>query len=225
MGYKKCFAEFIGTFFLVFIGSCSIIINVLSKNSIGHTGVALTFGFIIFIMIFACGDISGAHFNPAVTIAFYISGKLKIKYVLPYIISQLLGAVVASALLKMIFGEISRLAITLPSLDISQKAVPISLVLEVIFTCLLMFVIMSVGDQPKVGNYLKIRTAISGLVIGSIVFLGALIAGPISGGSFNPARSLGPSIVSSDYRYIWIYIVAPMTGACLGASLYLLEEH
>ena len=218
MIYKKCLAEFIGTFFLVFVGSSAIIINALSKNSIGHIGVALAFGFIIFIMIFSCGDISGAHFNPAVTIAFYITGKLKIKYVVTYIISQLFGAVVASALLKMIFGGISILSITLPSLEICEKAVPISLVMEIIFTCLLMFVIMGVGNQPKVG------TALSGLVIGSTVFLGALIIGPISGASLNPARSLGPSIVASDYRYIWIYIFAPIIGACLGASLYLLED-
>ena len=218
MIYKKCLAEFIGTFFLVFVGSSAIIINALSKNSIGHIGVALAFGFIIFIMIFSCGDISGAHFNPAVTIAFYITGKLKIKYVVTYIISQLFGAVVASALLKMIFGGISILSITLPSLEISEKAVPISLVMEIIFTCLLMFVIMSVSNQPKLG------TAFSGLVIGSTVFLGALIIGPISGASLNPARSLGPSIVASDYRYIWIYIFAPIIGACLGASLYLLED-
>ena len=218
MLYKKCLAEFIGTFFLVFVGNCAIIINALSKNPIGHIGVALAFGLIIFIMVFSCGDISGAHFNPAVTIAFYISGKLKIKDVVTYIASQLLGAIAASFLLRVIFGEINRLSITLPSLQISKKAVPISLVLEIIFTCLLMFVIMSVEDHPKVG------TALSGLVVGMTVFVGALIAGPISGGSFNPARSLGPSIVSSDYRYIWLYILSPMIGACLGASLYMFED-
>ena len=215
---KKYFAEFIGTFFLVFVGSCAIIINLLSKNSIGHIGVALAFGFIIFIMIFSFGDISGAHFNPAVTIAFCMIGKLKAKYVIPYIMSQLLGAITASALLNGLFGKVSGLSITVPSFEISKNAVPISLVLEVIFTCLLMFVIMSVENHPNVG------TALSGLVIGMTVFLGALVIGPISGGSLNPVRSLGPSIISSDYRYIWIYILAPVTGACLGASLYIFQD-
>lgn len=218
MVYKRYLAEFIGTFFLIFVGDGAIIINALSKNSIGHIGEAFAFGFIIFIMIFSCGDISGAHFNPSVTIAFYISGKLKMKDVVPYIISQLLGAVAASNLLNSLFGKDSNLAITLPALEISKEAVPVSFVVEVIFTCLLIFVIMSVKNQSKVG------TELSGLVIGLTVFLGALVAGPISGGSLNPVRSLGPSIVSSDYRYIWIYILAPMIGACLGSGLYLLED-
>lgn len=218
MIYKKYLAEFIGTFFLVFVGNGAIIINALSNNSIGHIGVALAFGFIIFIMIFSCGDISGAHFNPSVTIAFYISGSLKIKDVVPYITSQLLGAMTASIILNMLFGKSSNLAITLPVLEISKEAVPISLVMEVVFTCLLVFVIMSARNHPK------IETGVAGLVIGLTVFLGALVAGPISGGSFNPVRSLAPSIVSSDYRYIWIYILAPMIGACLGVSLYLFES-
>ena len=218
MTYKKYLAEFIGTFFLVFVGNGAIIINALSNNSIGHIGVALAFGFIIFIMIFAFGDISGAHFNPSVTIAFYISGKFKIKDVVPYIISQLLGALAASILLNVMFGKASSSAISLPALEISKEAVPISLVLEAIFTCLLIFVIMSVRNHPKV------ETALAGLVIGLTVFLGALVAGPISSGSFNPVRSLAPAIVSSDYRYIWIYILAPMVGACLGVGLYLLED-
>lgn len=218
MVYKKCFAEFIGTFFLVFVGNCAIIVNALSKNSIGHIGVALAFGSIIFIMIFSCGDISGAHFNPSVTVGFYISGKLKTKDAVSYITSQLLGAVAASEILSILFGKISNLSVTLPSFEISKRAVPMSLVLEIIFTCLLMFVIMSLENRPNLG------TALSGLVISMTVFLGAYVAGPISGGSLNPARSLGPSIVSSDYRYIWIYLLAPMVGACLGASLYTLED-
>src|SRR5665647_1507971 len=111
MLYKKCLAEFIGTFFLVFVGSCAIVINALSQNSIGNIGVALAFGIIIFIMVFSYGDISGAHFNPSVTVAFCISGKLKLKYVLPYVSSQLLGAITASTILNKTFGEISSLSI------------------------------------------------------------------------------------------------------------------
>lgn len=174
MKYKKYLAELIGTFFLVFVGNGAIIINALSNNSIGHIGVALAFGFIIFIMIFSLGDISGAHLNPSVTIAFYISGKFKIKNVGPYIISQLLGAMTASILLNVMFGKDSSLAISLPALEISKEAVPISLLLEAIFTCLIIFVILSVRNNPKV------ETGLAGLVIGLTVFLGALVAGPIS---------------------------------------------
>ncbi len=219
MIHKKYFAEFIGTFFLVFIGDGAIIINALFGNIIGHIGVALTFGFIIFIMIFSCNEISGAHFNPAVTIALYISNKFKIKEVILYIISQLFGAVTASEVLSIMFGKNSHFAITVPAVAFSKQAVPISLILEVLFTCLLIFVIMSARNHPDAGTGLK------GLVIGMTVFLGALVAGPVSGGSFNPVRSLGPAIVSADYRYIWIYILAPMIGALLGVSLYIFEDY
>lgn len=164
---KKYIAEFIGTFFLVFIGVGAIIVNQLSDNSIGHLGIAFNFGLVITVMIYACGHISGAHFNPAVTIAFIISGDFPLNNLIQYLISQLLGAISASLLLKLFFGSMINLGCTLPALPKGSAVVPISFVMEFIFTFCLMFVIKSVStDSRAEGSFV-------GLSIGFTVFFGS----------------------------------------------------
>lgn len=214
MDFEKYLAEFIGTFFLLLIGTGAIIINDLSNNALGHMGIAFAFGFIITVMIYATGHISGAHFNPAVTLAFAHVGKFEKKQIIPYILSQLLGGLSASTLLRILFGNVSNLGSTLPTLPTGSNLVLVSFVFELIFTFLLMFVIMGVAtDSRAEGSF-------AGLAIGLTVFLGATVAGPISGGSLNPARSIAPALLSGNLQYLWLYILAPILGATCAALTY-----
>lgn len=211
---KKYIAEFIGTFFLLFIGTGAILIDSISHSALGHIGVAFAFGFVIVIMIYACGHISGAHFNPAVTIAFAVAGRFSKREVIPYIVSQFLGALSASELLQLLFGNICDMGSTLPTLPSGSDLISISFMMEFVFTFLLMFVIMSVATDSRA------ESSLAGIVIGSTVFIGALVAGPISGGSFNPARSIAPAIVSGNFNHLWLYIVAPVFGATCASLIY-----
>jgi aquaporin Z len=199
---KKYVAEFIGTFALVFCGTGAIIINQESNGAVTHAGIAITFGLIVATMIYTLGNISGAHLNPAVTIAFSISKIFDKKEIAPYIISQILGALLASCILKFLFPSNHLLGATLPSGTAMQ-----SFVLEFILTFLLMFVIIQVatGDEHQ--------KMFAGSVIGAVVLLEALFAGPICGASMNPARSLAPAIVSGHYEHLWIYLLATTVGA------------
>ena len=214
MEIKKYIAEFIGTFFLLFAGTGAIIINQLSNNALGHIGVSLVFGFIIVVMIYACGHISGAHFNPAVTVAFFASGKFNKSAVAPYIVSQVLGALCASALLWEMFGNQCNLGVTLPSIPVGNNLITVSFIAEFIFTFLLMFVIMSVATDARAEG------SFAGLAIGLTVFIGAAVVGPVSGGSFNPARSVAPALVSGNLDHLWLYIIAPVLGAVCAALIY-----
>ena len=201
---KKCIAEFIGTFALVFAGTGAIIINDVSGGAVTHVGVALTFGLIVLAMIYAIGDVSGAHLNPAVTVGFFAARRLSGQIVLPYMISQFLGALAASALLRLLFTRHPTLGITTPFGAPGQ-----SLILEMILTGLLMFVILNVSTGPKE------RGTTAGIAVGSVIALEALFAGPISGASMNPARSLAPAVVSQHLSSLWVYLAAPTTGALL----------
>lgn len=214
MEIKKYAAEFIGTFFLLFVGTGAIIVDSLSKGALGHMGVALSFGFIITVMIYACGHISGAHFNPAVTIAFAVIHKFSTSQVVPYIISQLLGGCFASWILSILFGNIESMGGTYPVLPAGQYQVAISFGVEFFFTFLLMFVIMGVAtDSRAEGSF-------AGVAIGLTVLIGATVAGPISGGSFNPARSIAPAVVSGNYDQLWLYVISPILGAICAAVTY-----
>lgn len=214
MEIKKYIAEFIGTFFLLFVGTGAIIVNHLSNNALGHMGISFSFGFVIVVMIYACGHISGAHLNPAVTIAFSIAKKFDKMQVVPYITSQLLGALSASVLLRMLFGNLYDMGGTFPSLPIGNNLIAVSFVIEFVFSFFLMFVIMSVATDARAeGNF-------AGLAIGLTVFIGATVAGPISGGSFNPARSIAPALVSGDLNHLWLYIVSPILGTVSASLLY-----
>lgn len=201
---KKYIAEFIGTFALVFCGTGAIIINQETNGAISHVGIAATFGLIVMCMIYTFGEISGAQFNPAVTIAFAFADRFDKKEVLPYIGSQIAGAFLATLILKFLFPLNHNLGATLPAGTQMQ-----SFILEVILTFLLMLVILNVSQGSKETGLF------AGIAIGGTVLLEAMFAGPICGASMNPARSLSPAIVSGNITDIWIYISAPILGAIL----------
>jgi aquaporin NIP len=201
---KKYIAEFIGTFAIVFCGTGAIIINQETSGAISHVGIAATFGLIVMCMIYTFGEISGAQFNPAVTIAFAFADRFDKKEVLPYIGSQIAGAFLATLILKLLFPLNHNLGATLPTGSQMQ-----SFILEVILTFLLMIVILNVSQGSKETGLF------AGIAIGGTVLLEAMFAGPICGASMNPARSLSPAIVSGNIADIWIYITAPILGAIL----------
>lgn len=205
---KKLLAEAVGTFALVFTGTGAIIINTLRDNAITHVGVALTFGLVVLAMIHAVGDISGAHFNPAVTFGFFVAGRIEGRLVLPYCASQLGGALLASTVLRLLFPAHPTLGATVPSGSAAQ-----SFVLEIILTAFLMFVILCVSTGAKE------RGITAGIAVSAAITLSALFAGPISGASMNPARSLAPAVISGHPGSLWIYLIAPLGGALLAVWL------
>ena len=202
---RKIAAEMFGTFALVFSGTGAIVINRESGGAVSHVGVALTFGLIVLAMVYAVGDVSGAHLNPAVTLGFFVARRFEGRSVVPYIVSQCVGAVLASLTLRLMFPASATLGATLPRGDPLQ-----SFVLEFILTLMLMFVILSVSTGAKE------KGVMAGVAVGSVVALEALFAGPISGASMNPARSLAPALVSWRLDHLWIYLTAPVLGACAG---------
>jgi len=202
---KRYTAELIGTFALVFCGTGAVIINDVSGGAIGHTGIALTFGLIVMSMIYALGDISGAHINPAVSVAFWSAGRFPTRDLLPYVISQVAGAILASALLKFLFPQHFNLGMTVPAgSDIK------AFVLETVLTFILMFVIINASTGAKE------KGITAGIAVGSVVALEAMFAGPVTGASMNPARSLAPALFSWRFNSLFIYIIAPVVGAYLG---------
>jgi len=204
MKSKRYIAEAIGTFGLVFCGTGAIVINEFTGGTVTHIGIAVTFGLIVMGMIYAFGDISGAHLNPAVTIAFAYAKKFPWREVPGYCISQIAGAFLASGILLFLFPENELLGTTLPQIDVMKV-----FVLEIILTFFLMLVIINVSTGSKeIG-------VIAGIAIGGIVLLEAMFAGPITGASMNPARSISPAIVSGHLEHLWLYIVAPIIGALL----------
>jgi MIP family channel proteins len=206
---QSCIAEGVGTFGLVFAGTGAVVIDAVTNGGVTHVGIAVTFGLIIFTMIAAVGHISGAHFNPAVTIAFASAGHFPWRRVLPYLIGQLCGALLASLLVRALFGNVAHLGATLPHGSDGQ-----SFVLELVLTFFLMFVIFSVATDARA------VTRAAAFAIGGTVGLEAMFAGPISGASMNPARSLAPALVSGAFSSLWLYILAPILGAIAGAWLY-----
>ncbi|MGB0981916.1 MAG: MIP/aquaporin family protein [Winogradskyella sp.] len=205
---KKYIAEFIGTFALVFCGTGAIIVNEHTSGSVGLIGIAFVFGLIVTAIIYVFGNLSGAHINPSVTIAL-LTGKLISKREASfYSIAQILGAIFASVLLKFIFPNSLTLGATMPSGSILQ-----SFILEFVLTFFLMLTILGVTSKQELSN-------IAGLIIGLTVTAIILFAGPISGGSFNFARSLAPAIVSGNFKALWVYITAPTLGAILAMLLW-----
>lgn len=202
---RKLYAECFGTFCLVFAGTGAIVINDVSGGAITHLGIALTFGLVVLSMIYAVGDISGAHLNPAVTLGFFMANRFGGRLVLPYIASQILGAFSASLLLHVLFPAHSTLGATLPAGSDAQ-----SFILEVVLTAILMFVILKVSSGGKE------RGITAGIVVGAVIALEALFAGPICGASMNPVRSLAPSLLSGQLSSLWIYLTAPILGAYIG---------
>ncbi len=201
---KPALAELMGTFALVFCGCGAIIINQVSGGTITHPGIALTFGFIVLALIYTLGDISGAHLNPAVTLNFWLAGRFEKANVLPYLVAQVSGALLACLLLKILFPAHPTLGATLPAGPALQ-----SFVLELVMTWLLMLVVLNVSTGAKE------KGITAGIAIGSVIALEAMFGGPISGASMNPARSLAPALVSGHLQHLWVYLLAPVLGGTL----------
>lgn len=206
---RRYFSELLGTFILLFAGTGAIVINATSGGTITHAGIALVFGLVVMAMIYTFGDTSGAHLNPAVTVAFAVAGRFSWREVPGYLLSQGMGALLASGLLALLFPDLpAKLGATLPSGPVMQ-----SFILEVVLTCILMLVILSVstGAQEK--------GITAGIAIGGVIALEAMFAGPICGASMNPVRSLAPALVSGHLQHLWIYLVAPVAGALAAIPL------
>ena len=201
---KNYISEFIGTFAMIFCGTGAMTINEITGGDVTHVGIGITWGLIVMAMIYAFGEISGAHFNPAVSIAFAYAKKFSWKEVPKYIFFQVAGAFAASLLLMWLFPKSELLGATIPTVDVWR-----AFVLELILTFFLMVVIINVSTGSKEVGMM------AGIAIGSVVLLEALFAGPITNASMNPARSLAPNIVSGNIKGLWLYILAPIIGALL----------
>ncbi|HYO09321.1 MAG TPA: aquaporin [Tepidisphaeraceae bacterium] len=206
---NQCAAEALGTFALVIAGTGAIVTNHVSGGAVTHVGIALTFGLIVMALIYAIGDVSGAHLNPAVSFGFWLAGRFPGRCVAPYVMSQLVGALAASGLLRLMFGNVAHLGATIPAGGAMQ-----SFVLETVLTGLLMFVVLCVACGPKeVG-------VMAGIAVGGVIALEALFAGPISGASMNPVRSLAPALVSWHLADVWVYLSAPVVGAAVAVPCW-----
>ncbi len=199
---KRLAAELIGTFILVFAGTAAIVSNDVSGGAVTHVGVSLTFGLVVMAMIYALGDVSGAHLNPAVTLGFWRAGRFPGRDVAGYIVAQLVGALLASGLLRLAFPAHGTLGATLPT----GGVLPATL-FEFVLTAILMFVILSVSTGAKE------KGLMAGTSVGAVIAFEALLGGPISGASMNPARSIAPALLSGQVDSLWIYVVAPIAGA------------
>ena len=203
-------AEAIGTFFLVFFGTGAIIVDQTTGGRVTSVGVSLVFGLIVLAMVYAIGHVSGAHMNPAVTAGFVAAGRMPAREMPLYLAAQLAGAVMASLSLRLIFlGASTNLGMTVPAGSSLQ-----SFALEFVMTFLLMFVIMAVATDERA------ESALAGVAIGAVIALEALVGGPISGASMNPARSFAPALVSWRFDSQWIYWAAPILGGVSGALAY-----
>lgn len=211
---KKYISEFIGTFSMIFCGTGAMTVNEVTGGEVTHVGIAITWGLIVMAMIYAFGETSGAHFNPAVTIAFAFAKKFSWKEVPRYIVAQILGAFAASLLLWYLFPASENLGATIPTVDVWR-----AFVLELLLTFFLMVVIINVSTGSKEMGI------IAGIAVGGVVLLEAMFAGPITNASMNPARSIAPNIVSGNIDGLWLYILAPILGALLAVvSCKLIKE-
>lgn len=209
---KKGIAELVGTFALVFCGTGAIVIDQQTNGAVTHVGVAITFGLIVLAMIYALGDISGAHLNPAVSLGFAVADRMDLNEVVVYTLYQFGGAFLASLSLKFMFPTVQNLGVTTPAGSDMQ-----SFILETILTFFLMFVIINVSTGAKE------KGITAGIAVASVVGLEALFAGPICGASMNPARSIAPAIVSGNLdltQHQWIYFTAPYLGAYLAVLVF-----
>ena len=205
--WKRHSAEVLGTFCLVFSGTGALIANDVTGGTVSHVGVALTFGLVVMAMIYAVGDVSAAHLNPAVTVGFWLARRFPGRAVVPYVLSQLLGAFLASGVLRAIFLTHATLGATQPAGPAWQ-----SFLLEVVLTAILMFVILAVSSGSKE------KGVMAGIAVGGVIAMEALFAGPICGASMNPARSLAPAVVAGNVAELWIYLAAPLLGAAIGVG-------
>lgn len=201
---KKFIAEYVGTFILVFTGTSAIVVNDISGGAVTTIGIAMVFGLTVSAMIYTLGDVSGAHINPAVTLAFWYARRFPGRDVPLYLSAQILGAMSASVVVSLLFQGHPTLGSTMPSGSALQ-----SFVMELLLTFILMLTIINVATGAKE------KGLMAGASIGGVVALDALFGGPVSGASMNPARSIGPALVSGHLNDLWIYLTAPVIGACL----------
>ena len=198
-------AEFLGTFCLVLVGTGAIVVNDVSAGGVTPVGIASCFGLVVLVMILALGDVSGAHMNPAVSCGLCLAGGMPLGRLLPYVVSQCAGAIVASGLLRLLFPQHATLGATLPAGSETQ-----AFVLELLLTAILLFTILSVSASPLV-RPLGVACAAA-----AVIGLAALFAGPVCGASLNPARSLAPALLTGTYTSLWLYLVAPLCGSMAG---------
>lgn len=202
---RKLVAEAFGTFCLVFAGTGAVVVNDTHGGVVTHVGVALTFGLVVLAMIYTVGDVSGCHLNPAVTLGFFAARRFEWRRVVPYILAQCVGAVLASLALRAMFPTHPSLGATLPAGTALQ-----SWVMEFVLALMLMVVILSVSTGSKEKGIL------AGVAVGAVIALEAMFAGPVSGASMNPARSLAPAVVAGRLDHLWVYLTAPVVGALAG---------
>ncbi len=208
-------SEFFGTFALIFCGTGAVIIDGATNGGVSHAGIAVTFGLVVMALIYTFGETSGAHFNPAVTLAFWAAKRFETRKIMPYLGAQFGGAILASLLLRAVFPASITLGATFPRGSQGQ-----SLLLEIVLTWLLMLVILGVSSGAKE------KGITAGIAIGAVVGLEAMFAGPISGASMNPARSFAPALVSLQFHDLWIYFLGPIVGALLAVpTRYLTQPH
>jgi MIP family channel proteins len=207
---RELLAEFIGTFVLIFVGTGAVMVNQISNGAVTHLGISIVFGAVVTALIYSFGHISGAHFNPAVTLAFWTSGFFRRSLVVPYITAQSLGAIAASGLLRLSLGTVGNLGATTPRDGNWLQA----LVLETVLTLILMLVIFGSGLDRRA------PIGFAGMAIGLIVGVEAACMGPITGASMNPVRSLAPALVGWNWQHHWLYWVAPILGAQLAVVVY-----
>ncbi|MGL4512293.1 MAG: MIP/aquaporin family protein [Lacipirellulaceae bacterium] len=205
---KRFVAEAVGTYLLVLVGTGSVVVNQSSEGAVTLVGIAAAFGLVVTAMIYSIGDLSGAHMNPAVTVAATLAKRFPAARVAPYVVAQCLGAVAASATLRGLFPDATTLGQTAPAGPVIQ-----ALIVEGLLTFLLVFVILNVTAPGKSD------AALAGVVIGATVAAGILVGGPVSGGSMNPARSLGPALVAGELKHLWVYAVGPLVGGVLAAAV------
>jgi MIP family channel proteins len=204
---RRCAAELFGTFALVVIGPGAAMVSA-RTHAFGPVGVALAFGLAVTLIVASSGHLGGAHVNPAVTIGFWSMRRFPGRDVAPYVFAQCVGAIAASALLGWLLGPVGGFGETVPSLPLAQ-----SFVVEMGYTGLLGFVIMGVATDERTSP------AVAPFAIGATVFAGALVTGPLTGGSFNPARTLGPAVVGGIWTAHWLYWIAPIVGMVAGMRL------
>lgn len=213
---RRCVAEVIGTFILVFIGCGSIVCDTVTAidgipGRVGLVGIAIAFGLVVTAMIYAIGDVSGAHINPAVTVALLARKKFPLADAVCYIAAQMVGAIAAAMALRLLHPAVADLGVTNP---MQPELWGQSIAMEVILTFILVYVILQVTAGSQSGGLM------AGGVIGGIVATEVLVGGPISGASMNPARSIGPALISGDLQFLWIYLLSPIVGALLAVICF-----
>jgi len=206
---RRSLCEALGTFILIFCGTGAIVVNDLSQGAITHVGIALTFGLVVLALIHALGPISGCHLNPSVSVGLWLAGIFPTKELGSYIASQCVGALLASLIIRAMFPEHPTLGATLPASGAMQ-----SFILEIVLTWILMLVILCVSSGPQPD------AAFAAISIGAVIGLEAMFAGPISGASMNPARSLAPALISMHTDHLWVYLLAPMIGSALAVGTF-----